>query len=735
MIWKSAVAFVAASRFEPLMELREYAERIVFATTLDEKLAAAEALGSTGQGTLTDLEPGPAMTSIRLPGRPPELALHLEHDARAQVTPNITKIHDERERGVLLHFLANHELLATELMALVLLKFPDAPAAFRQGVLATLREEQAHTRLYLNRMHDCGVSFGEFPVSGYFWRMVESMQSPLDFVSRLSLTFEQANLDYAHFYAARFEEAGDRETASILNAIYLDEIGHVNHGLTWFRQWKDAGQSDWSAYQAALDFPLSPVRAKATQGRFNRQGRLDAGLDPAFVDQLELFRQSRGRMPVVRWFYPAAEEDLIDVDCGYSSTQEAIAADLESLLFPLSAEDDVALLRTQPAAAFLKQLVDAKLSVPEILPFPVGKNHPLCERKIDQLAPWAWTLRTWQDSRLLVRVTNRELHLPVSCDTPFRKSWSVGLFESWLAEATPAPDWITGPETCGIVLQSLDELDSALAKLAARGCETALFKVDLGAAGRGQRRLDCRAGPTSKDLEILKAAVAPLQRGYPNAPVGIVEPHLDRVLDLSLQWVREPPGAPGGAGLHFLGWTRQLIQPGRRYVGSVLGQPFADLPILLKRFLVEDGFARLKQLEQWLRPRLDAALATVDYHGPFGVDVLVAGNVETGFTIKPLVELNPRHTMGMVALRLEKRIATGRSAQFLLLTKRQIRTLGFASFSELADSLASAHPVEHAQSGMHAGFIPLADPAQARRLLPVLAVGRSAMAEFEAVLR
>jgi len=573
-------------------------------------------------------------------------------------------------------------------------------------------------------MRDCGVTFGEFPVSGYFWRMVESMRSPLDFVSRLSLTFEQANLDYARFYAERFAEAGDRETASILNAIYLDEIGHVNHGLTWFRHWKASGQSDWQAYQDALDFPLSPVRAKATQGPFNRQGRIEAGLEPAFIDQLELFRHSRGRMPVVRWFHPAAEEDLTDADKPAADVQEIIAADLEPLLFPLSAEDDVVLLRSQPSAEFLRCLVDANLPVPEILPLQSGQNHPLLERKLEQLAPWAWTPRSHREAAPFLGVTHRPP--PVWSENSallFRKSWSVRLLKDWLESDDPLPDFFTGPETCGIVLASLDELSPALAELAARGCETALFKVDLGAAGRGQRRLDCRAGPTAEDLEILNKVCG-------GSPVGIVEPHLDRVLDLSLQWTRD------AGGLRFLGWTRQLIQPGRRYVGSVLGKPFDDLPQPLKRFVVEDGFARLKLLEQWLRPRLEAALAPFDYVGPLGVDVLVArgggdGGNGDSFVVKPLVELNPRHTMGQVALRLEKRIATGRAARFLLLTKRQVRRLGFSGFAELAETLSVRHPVEHVRSGIQSGVIPLADPVRARRLLPVLTVGAAAIGEFE----
>ena len=102
--------------------------------------------------------------------------------------------------GRLLHFFANHELLATELMALVLLKFPDAPAAFRKGVFETLKDEQEHTRLYMERMKSCGISLGDFPVSGYFWRCVAPMEHPIDYVAGLCLTFEQANLDFAGHY-------------------------------------------------------------------------------------------------------------------------------------------------------------------------------------------------------------------------------------------------------------------------------------------------------------------------------------------------------------------------------------------------------------------------------------------------------------------------------------------------------------------------------------------------------
>src|SRR5690349_19199775 len=156
------------------MELREFAERVLFATTLEEKLGAPE--------QITDECPGVALVTPAAPGRPRELRFKPPGVGKGEF-PGTHQLENERARGRLLHFFANHELLATELMALVLLKFPDAPAAFRRGLFQTLRDEQAHTRLYLERMRACGIRFGELPVSGYFWRSVATMENPLDYVS------------------------------------------------------------------------------------------------------------------------------------------------------------------------------------------------------------------------------------------------------------------------------------------------------------------------------------------------------------------------------------------------------------------------------------------------------------------------------------------------------------------------------------------------------------------------
>src|SRR6266581_9091867 len=254
------------------MELRDFAESILFGNTLEEKLSVP--------GAITDDRPGIPRTAPEAPGRPTELRFKMRGQGKGEF-PGLHRLDDPRERGRLLHFFANHELLATELMALVLLRFPEAPAAFRRGVLRTLKDEQDHTRLYLQRMRECGLQFGDLPVSGYFWRTVSTMENPMDYVASLSLTFEQANLDFCRHFARGFQAVGDEATAGLLDRIYRDEIGHVAYGLKWFRRWKNPDQSDWEAFCRQLKFPLSPQRAKGFS--LNIEGRRAAGLDPAFI--------------------------------------------------------------------------------------------------------------------------------------------------------------------------------------------------------------------------------------------------------------------------------------------------------------------------------------------------------------------------------------------------------------------------------------------------------------------
>ena len=93
------------------MEIRELAEAVLFGDTLEHKLTPA--------GRLTDERPGRPMRSPDAPGRPPELALDRWSETGRAPFQEVRSLEHDEDRGLVLHFFANHELMAAELMALV----------------------------------------------------------------------------------------------------------------------------------------------------------------------------------------------------------------------------------------------------------------------------------------------------------------------------------------------------------------------------------------------------------------------------------------------------------------------------------------------------------------------------------------------------------------------------------------------------------------------------------------
>lgn len=252
------------------IEVRDFALQVVTSRTLEAKLAAAP------RG-LTDHCPGPALRIDR-PGRP--LNLSIVPSSSAKVPP-LEGMADPRQRGRILHALANHELQAAELFAWALLAFPSAPREFRDGLLRILSDEQRHCRMYASRLGEWGGALGDYPVSGYFWGKVKRLGTPLEFVCAMGLTFENANLDHTAETARAARSAGDDRTAAILEAVGRDEMDHVGFAWRWLGEWKEEGQEAAEAYLANVTWPLRPALARGAA--FHPERRAAAGLDPEFI--------------------------------------------------------------------------------------------------------------------------------------------------------------------------------------------------------------------------------------------------------------------------------------------------------------------------------------------------------------------------------------------------------------------------------------------------------------------
>lgn len=257
------------------MEIREFAERVLRTESLAEKLAPVAL-------PVSDSMPGISDRPV-LPARPAPLRFCLRKQSPPM--PHPETFGDRRRRAAAHHIMANHELQALEVMAFVLVAFPDAPAEFRQGLVRIMRDEQRHTRLHIDRTADLGMQFGDLPVNGYFWNKAQDFTSLLDYVAGLPLTFEGRNLDHTLEFEDHFRRAGDERSAEIMRAIHLDEIRHVAFGMEWLKRLKSPDQSDWDAYRTHLKWPLRPDKARGRS--FDRESRRSAGMSEDFIDLLE----------------------------------------------------------------------------------------------------------------------------------------------------------------------------------------------------------------------------------------------------------------------------------------------------------------------------------------------------------------------------------------------------------------------------------------------------------------
>ncbi|MHC5067445.1 MAG: DUF455 family protein [Planctomycetota bacterium] len=665
-----------------LMEVRALAEQVLYGTTLADKLMTP--------GQLSDASPGRALTRVpEQPGRPPEL----NRKGRAAF-PDLSDLSAAATRGQILHFFDNHELLALELMALALLRFPDAPAAWRRGVVHTLSEEQDHLRRYRARIEELGFAFGELPVNDYFWRTMKSMRSPSEYAVTMALTFEQANLDYCVFYRDQLATVGDTVTATLLEQVYQDEIGHVAFGRHWFDTWRTPPTEDlWHAFRRYLPPPLTPARAKGLI--FDRAGRQRAGLDDAFIDRLQVCAASKGRPPVV-WL-TTLDSERACLGQAPSSAGRVLSADLAALALLEAQPGDVVHTPRLPQPAWLQSLAAAGVAVADVVDGPADGALVPGTGAVADVRPWGWSpdlVETWrpQRSRLQAGAQAGAALADEAFDPALlaSKTWAC----AWLAEylaTRPSPYLHDG---AGVVV---DDLAAVVAQSALQGA--VMVKAPLATAGRGLRRI---SGPLSaadrRWCERMLAAQGAL----------VIQRHLDRQADVSLY-------LDIADDVRVVAVRRQLVDARGVWRGALCDRRLWGLTPAQRRFCHGGALAAWQDCGH----AAGAALAAAGYRGPAVLDGAVFAHDDGSLALHPALEINSRRSMGRCALAAEALVADGVPALFTLVPCEQWRAHGAAWMA--------AYPLAPSSAGLRSGVVTLTDPDQAERVVALLAVGSAAL--------
>jgi hypothetical protein len=131
---------------------------------------------------------------------------------------------------------------------------------------------------------------------------------------------------------------------------------------------------------------------------------------------------------------------------------------------------------------------------------------------------------------------------------------------------------------------------------------------------------------------------------------------------------------------------------------------------------------------------LEPELRQAGYFGPVGIDAFVYRAPDGKCRLKPIVEINPRYTMGRLTLELMRRTCPGTHGFLHLVSRTAVRRAGFESLISYASWLNDRFPLQfegHPLPRIREGALCLNDAACARVCLAIFRVTQSFDEMFE----
>ncbi len=306
---------------------------------------------------------------------------------------------------------------------------------------------------------------------------------------------------------------------------------------------------------------------------------------------------------------------------------------MEFLAAFLARRDDVVLQQRIPNQNHLSRLKSAGFVLPEF--HSLDQIDDLADRKLKAIRPWSVAPN--------LRAVFSSLENSCSASTFLWDSKYKELF-SRAEHVAHFSEWMLAPEVC----DDVREIDKLLSELSSW---KAVCKSPFSAAGRGVRILPNCDSPTGKNWQWLRQTIQ-------QQTAVVIEPFHERVFDFSVQYHFD------GQSLKRLGLIRQSVTANGQYRGSIAAGKFCQgLPTDLAKFLMNEALSVYEPKSKFGKS-LSRFLSAKNYSGPVGVDAYVFRDSGGNLCHRPVCEINPRYTMGRLALEIRKQIAPGHDLKF-----------------------------------------------------------------------
>lgn len=190
----------------------------------------------------------------------------------------------------------NQEIQAIEVAAICIADFPDAPWELRLELARQCWDEARHAALLLRRLQANGGYKGQYPIANLNWSLVGMIDSLVGILAVQHRTFEAGSLDIEAVAIPLFREAGDGDTADVMEVIEADEIHHVRFGNEWVKRMTDADPRSVLQIASAVAWLKQVVGATGGEPLHEipteRGARELAGFSDAEIGEVERMEQS-----------------------------------------------------------------------------------------------------------------------------------------------------------------------------------------------------------------------------------------------------------------------------------------------------------------------------------------------------------------------------------------------------------------------------------------------------------
>jgi hypothetical protein len=224
---------------------------------------------------------------------------------------------------------------------------------------------------------------------------------------------------------------------------------------------------------------------------------------------------------------------------------------------------------------------------------------------------------------------------------------------------------------------------------------------------------------------VLAAQRQWLARALQHGRQLVIEPWLERELDFSVQLEM------GTRTLKLCGYSGLINDRKGQFQANWAAASYdRRIPANVAALFSEpaDISSRLQRLYGDIFSLLEVELLRADFVGPVSIDAFVYRTAHGDCRLKPVVEINPRYTMGRLTLELMKQTCPGSCGLFRLVSRAQARAEGFADFASYARGLAERFPLRlegEPVLKIRDGALCLNDAAQAQVCLATFQVSRT----------